>query len=95
MLGEHMASSKIKQAHDVHFVNKLVIANEAMGHTLLQPVLPSAVNKKSYKLQFLVHHSAGSVVYEANDIARRNHKNISSTAAAILKSSKNSFVKAK
>ncbi|OQS02446.1 hypothetical protein THRCLA_05180, partial [Thraustotheca clavata] len=92
ILNEHM-SSKAKQSHDAHFVNKLLVANEAVGNTLLQPVLPSPSNKKNYKLQFLVHHSAGSIIYEADDIARRNNKSVSTTAAAILKSSKNSFVK--
>ncbi|EQC28715.1 hypothetical protein SDRG_13588 [Saprolegnia diclina VS20] len=92
VLNEHMAS-KTKQAHDAHFVNKLLVANENIGNPSLQPVLPSSTNKKNYKLQFLVHHSAGSIIYEAEDMARRNNKSVSSTAAAILKSSRNSFVK--
>ncbi|KDO26784.1 hypothetical protein SPRG_08074 [Saprolegnia parasitica CBS 223.65] len=92
VLNEHMAS-KAKQAHDAHFVNKLLVANENIGNPSLQPVLPSSTNKKNYKLQFLVHHSAGSIIYEADDMARRNNKSVSSTAAAILKSSRNSFVK--
>ncbi|OQR83951.1 myosin-like protein [Achlya hypogyna] len=92
VLNEHMVS-KTKQAHDAHFVNKLLVANDNIGNASLQPVLPSATNKKNYKLQFLVHHSAGSIVYEADDMARKNNKSVSTTAAAILKSSRNSFVK--
>ncbi|KAF0696599.1 Aste57867_12668 [Aphanomyces stellatus] len=88
-------TSRNRQAHDAHFVNKLLVANDSISNKLLQPVLPSNHNKKNYKLQFTVQHSNGNTTtYEADDVVRRNNKSVSTTAAAILKSSKNSFVKA-
>ncbi|KAH9194906.1 hypothetical protein AeNC1_003128 [Aphanomyces euteiches] len=93
VLAEQMAS-RTRQAHDAHFVNKLLVANESIQNTLLQPVLPSTTNKKNYKVQFTIQHGHGvTITYEADDFIRRNNKSVSTTAAAILKSSKNSFVK--
>ncbi|RHY33915.1 hypothetical protein DYB32_001303 [Aphanomyces invadans] len=83
-----------RQAQDAQFVNKLLVANESIGNALLQPVLPSTNNKKNYKVQFTIQHgNSTTITYEADDFVRRNNKSVSTTAAAILKSSKNSFVK--
>ncbi|RHX97750.1 hypothetical protein DYB25_005373 [Aphanomyces astaci] len=95
ILADQMTSrTHHRQAQDAQFVNKLLVANESIGNTLLQPVLPSTTNKKNYKVQFTITHGHGATVtYEADDFVKRNSKSVSATAAAILKSSKNSFVK--